>query len=117
MIERAIDVALASIRAELREHRELIDAHGLVLNTAAVIVEACEKGRSQSEDIMTLKADIVGLRCNVDKLKSMDLSMLFGIVDLPEVPSIELPAISEIPPASMTAKAVMADEDVESDAP
>ncbi|XP_049355205.1 uncharacterized protein LOC125819808 [Solanum verrucosum] len=117
MIERAIDAALASIRAELREHRELIDAHELVLDAATVIVEACEKGRSQSEDMMTLKADIVGLRCDVDKLKSVDLSMLFSIVDLPEVPSMELPAISEIPPASMIAKAVMTDEDVESDAP
>lgn len=39
---------------------------------------------------------IVGLRRNVDDLKSMDISMLINIVDLFEVPNTEFPAIFQI---------------------
>uniref|UniRef100_M1DJP4 Uncharacterized protein n=1 Tax=Solanum tuberosum TaxID=4113 RepID=M1DJP4_SOLTU len=36
MIEKAIDAALAPIWAELREHRELISAHGLALDSLTI---------------------------------------------------------------------------------
>lgn len=44
LIERAIVSALAPIRDELREYRELITAHGLALDALAKRVEACEQG-------------------------------------------------------------------------
>ncbi|WMV25187.1 hypothetical protein MTR67_018572 [Solanum verrucosum] len=66
MIKRSIAVALAPIRAELREHQELITAHGFVLDTLRVRVDACEQGRMQCDDVTTLKADIVVLRHDMD---------------------------------------------------
>ncbi|KAK4713448.1 hypothetical protein R3W88_019355 [Solanum pinnatisectum] len=72
MIERAIVAALDPIRDKLREHRERITAHGLVLDALIVRVEACE---------------------------------------------IEFPALSEIPLATTTGDAAMADDNAKSDAP
>ncbi|WMV33192.1 hypothetical protein MTR67_026577 [Solanum verrucosum] len=110
LIERAITVALAPIRAELQENRELITQHGLALDALVVRVETCEQGGRQSDDVMTLRVDVVGLRRYVDELKSTNLSMFFGIVDLPEVLSSEMPAICKIPPASTTGDDVLVDD-------
>lgn len=45
---------------------------------------------------MTSNDVIVGLRRNVDDLKSMDISMLIDTVDLFKVPNTEFPAIFKI---------------------
>ncbi|XP_049381420.1 uncharacterized protein LOC125845959 [Solanum stenotomum] len=102
MIERAVATYLAPIRAELRGHHEMIDSHRFALNSLIVRVEVCEQGEGASADVTTLKADIVGMRRYDDELKSTDLSMLFGTIDLPEVPSADVLAISEIPQATTT---------------
>ncbi|KAK4733718.1 hypothetical protein R3W88_007979 [Solanum pinnatisectum] len=51
MIERAIIATLAPIRAEFREHQELITAHGLALDDLTVRVEACKKELQASFEI------------------------------------------------------------------
>jgi len=50
--------------------------------------------------VTALKADIGGLRRDVDELQSTDMSMLFDTVKIPMVPSVEFPTSSEIPPAT-----------------
>ncbi|XP_049363667.1 uncharacterized protein LOC125828401 [Solanum verrucosum] len=115
LIQREIVAALTPIRAKLREHRERIDAHGPALDALTVRVEACEQGQGASKDVMALKDDIVGLRREVDELKSTDLSKLFGTVILPEVPSSDFPASSEIPPATTTGDATRDEADDETE--
>ncbi|WMV50819.1 hypothetical protein MTR67_044204 [Solanum verrucosum] len=117
MIERDIVIAIAPIQAELREHRELITAYGTSLDALTVRMEACEQSGRQSADVTALRADITNLKGDVDELESMDLSIFFGTVDLPEVPSIYLPHIFVIPPATTIGDSTVVDDDVDSDAP
>lgn len=51
----------------------------------------------------------------MDELKSTNLSMFFDTVDLPEVPSSEIPVISKIPPATAIGNAILADDGDESE--
>uniref|UniRef100_M1D8Q5 Gag-pol polyprotein n=1 Tax=Solanum tuberosum TaxID=4113 RepID=M1D8Q5_SOLTU len=46
----------------------------------------CERSHGAIEEVMALKAAIVALRRDVDQLKSIDMSMIFGTVDIPDVP-------------------------------
>jgi len=60
--------------------------------------------------VTALKVDIVGLRHDVNELKSTDILMLGGNVDILEGPSLEMPAISKIPPTTLIGDAVVADD-------
>ena len=48
----------------------------------------------------SLKVDLVGLYRDVDEMKSIDLSMLFGTVDIPDAPSLDIQACSNVPSAT-----------------
>ena len=76
MIERAIAAALAPVRAELVEHRQLLDEYGVSLATLTSRVEACEKEKGETEELTTVKAKIAELQKDVDALKSTDVNML-----------------------------------------
>ncbi|XP_049363067.1 uncharacterized protein LOC125827777 [Solanum verrucosum] len=107
LIERAIAAALAQIRAELREDIESIEDHMFSWDSLTVRVEACKQGRVDSSVMTTLKVNCFGLKKDLDGLKSTDLSMLFGIVEIPDIPSTDVPASSEVPPATSTRDVVM----------
>ncbi|KAK4708717.1 hypothetical protein R3W88_029642 [Solanum pinnatisectum] len=109
MIERAITIALAPIRFD-------IEGHKLALDALTVRVEECEKGQRATYAVTALKADIVGLRRDVDELKSTDLSMLFCTVEIPEVSSINIPTCYNVPPATIRDGTKPSDADVESEA-
>jgi len=79
-----------------------------------MLVEACEEGGSQFKDVTALKANVAGLRCNVEELKSTDLWMFFNTVTLPEVPSIVMPCIFQIPLYTATKDVILADNNDES---
>nr|ABI34396.1 polyprotein protein, putative [Solanum tuberosum] len=78
--------------------------------------EACEQGRGDSATVTTLKADIIGMRKDVDELKSTDLSMLFSTVEIPDISSTDVPPSSEIPPATTTGDVAMVTVDAEFEA-
>ncbi|KAG5620038.1 hypothetical protein H5410_005256 [Solanum commersonii] len=73
IIERAITIALMPLRAS-------IDA-------LLVRVEICEKGQGATED----------MRKDVDQLKSTDMSLIFGNVEIHDYPSANILAYSELP--------------------
>lgn len=95
----------------------MIYVHVLDLDALTVRVEACEQGRSLSEDMTALKININGLRLNVDEVKYVDISTLLGMVDLPNVPSKNLPSLFEFYPGTTIRDVVVADKDVDSDSP
>ncbi|XP_049368424.1 uncharacterized protein LOC125833323 [Solanum verrucosum] len=95
-------------------------AYDVAFDALTSRVEACEKTDHNFADLTTLKDDITCLRQDVDELKSIDISMLWGGVDIPKDPSSEMPIIpdvSEIPLASVTGDATAFDKDGESDTP
>jgi len=116
LIERAITDALVPIRIERKELREFIEGHKLALDTLTVRVEALEQSQGVADIVTDLKANIMGLRKYVDQLKSMALSMLFGTVEIPEMPSDEILASYEVPLATIRDKIRVDDADAESDA-
>ncbi|KAK4716314.1 hypothetical protein R3W88_014652 [Solanum pinnatisectum] len=97
MIERAI----ATVLTPLSVSNDALTAR----------VEVCERARGADDAVTALKADLVGLHKDVDELMSTDLSMLFGSVNIPDVLSSDIPACSEVPPAT-TGKEVRADDSV-----
>ncbi|XP_049378063.1 uncharacterized protein LOC125842799 [Solanum stenotomum] len=76
--------------------RKLIEGHKLALDALSVRVESIEQSQSSTETVMTLMADIVELRRDMDEMKSTDLSMFFCTVEIPTVLNIDILASSEI---------------------
>ncbi|XP_049391531.1 uncharacterized protein LOC125855929 [Solanum stenotomum] len=91
MIERAIAAALALLRAEMRDQR-------LALDALTIRVTVSEQTRGVLDEVTTLKDEITELRKDMDQLKSIDMSMLFGTVEIPNVPSSDAPAYFDVPP-------------------
>ncbi|XP_049410654.1 uncharacterized protein LOC125873847 [Solanum stenotomum] len=81
--------------------------------TVPGLIERAIDGQSASKDVTALKADIVGLQKDVDKLKSTNLWMFFGIVTLPEVSSSDFLASSEILLSTTSRDMAMDETDVE----
>lgn len=77
-------------------------AHMTSLDALTTQLEVCEISRRSSTYVTTLKADITGLRRDVYELKSIDISMRWGNIDILQDPSTTMLAIHEIPLATMT---------------
>ncbi|XP_049397416.1 uncharacterized protein LOC125861599 [Solanum stenotomum] len=74
------------------------------IDALTVMKVVCQRGQGATEEVTALKATITELRRNVDQLESTDISMLFGMVEIPDVP-VE----PNIPPVT-TRDVVRADE-------
>ncbi|KAG5605203.1 hypothetical protein H5410_026695 [Solanum commersonii] len=61
------------------------------IDPLATNIAVCKRGQGATDEVTTLKADIVVLQSDVDRLKSTDISMIFGIVEIPDVSEL-LPA-------------------------
>lgn len=49
-------------------------------------IVVCESGQGDNKEVMTLKAAIAALRRGVDQLKSIDMSIVFEKMEIPNVP-------------------------------
>ncbi|KAK4717798.1 hypothetical protein R3W88_016136 [Solanum pinnatisectum] len=58
------------------------------IDALAVNIAVCEHNQGSTEEVMTLKAAIAELRKDVDHLMSTDVSMVFGTVEIPDVPEM-----------------------------
>ncbi|WMV41136.1 hypothetical protein MTR67_034521 [Solanum verrucosum] len=58
LIEQTVVDALSPIRAEIRDHREMIDGHGLALDAFTLRIEGCEKSQGATDAVTALKADL-----------------------------------------------------------
>ena len=88
MIEQAIEAALASVRAELVEHHQLLNEYGVSFPKLTSRVELCENEKGDTEELTAIKANIAELKKDVDTLKSTDVQMLWGDIEINE-PSVE----------------------------
>ncbi|XP_049394676.1 uncharacterized protein LOC125858964 [Solanum stenotomum] len=99
----------------MREHKELIEGHKFALDAVIVRVDECEQRQGAADAVTALKANIVGLHKDANELKSTGLLMLFGIVEIPEMQSTDIPASFEGPSATTTDDIRDDDIDVESE--
>ncbi|XP_049368156.1 uncharacterized protein LOC125833039 [Solanum verrucosum] len=97
MIDQAIVAALAPIRGDLTVQREMIMTYGETWDTLTAQVEVCKTSDHGFVDVTALKADIIGLRRDMDELNA------------------DMPAVSEIRLSIVTKDAATADDDGESD--
>ncbi|XP_015078324.1 uncharacterized protein LOC107022146 [Solanum pennellii] len=74
----------------------MIERHKLVLGALTVRVEEYEKMQGDTIAVMTLKDYIVLLCRDVEKLKSTNLSILFGTAEILEMLSINVSDNSEV---------------------
>ncbi|XP_049372576.1 uncharacterized protein LOC125837518 [Solanum verrucosum] len=62
------------------------------MDSLATKIVVCECGQEATKEVTTLKANVATLRSDVDQLKSTNMSMIFRMVEIPDVP--------EMPPAT-----------------
>ncbi|XP_049367965.1 uncharacterized protein LOC125832817 [Solanum verrucosum] len=51
-------------------------------------IAVCEHHQGSTEEVTALKAAIAELRKDVDHLKATDVSMVFGTVEMPDIPEM-----------------------------
>ncbi|KAG5610239.1 hypothetical protein H5410_021520, partial [Solanum commersonii] len=85
IIKRAF-VALTPLRASI--------------DSLTAIVEVCERGQGVTDVVITLKADITGLRKDVDQLKSTTFTSVFWMVQIPDYPSTDISPCYVAPPTT-----------------
>ncbi|XP_049365744.1 uncharacterized protein LOC125830608 [Solanum verrucosum] len=81
MIKRAITVVLTPLRASM--------------DTFTARVETWERGKGVTTEVTTLKTDVSKLRKDVDHLKSINFTSLFGMVEIPDDSNVEIQAYAE----------------------
>ncbi|KAG5576078.1 hypothetical protein H5410_056212 [Solanum commersonii] len=59
-----------------------------IIDDIAVRIVVCEHDQGATEDVTALKAAIAELRKDVDYLKSIDMSMIFGTMEIPDLPEM-----------------------------
>ncbi|XP_049410663.1 uncharacterized protein LOC125873857 [Solanum stenotomum] len=60
---------------------------GVCIDALATMIVMCERGQGATDEVTTLKAAIAELRKDVDQLKSTDMSMIFGTMEIPDIPA------------------------------
>ncbi|XP_049391603.1 uncharacterized protein LOC125856052 [Solanum stenotomum] len=81
MIERALTAVMALLN--------------LSINAFAVRREVCERVQGATHEVTTLKAAIVELRKDVDQLKSTNMFIIFGTVEI-----LDMPVDTDVPPTT-----------------
>ncbi|XP_049410647.1 uncharacterized protein LOC125873840 [Solanum stenotomum] len=99
MINRALTTALTAFRDSI--------------NSLMVMIDVCERG---THEVTTLKAAIAELRKYVDQLKSTDMSLIFGTVEIPNDQDTYIPVNSNMPLANTGDEVRVDDATVESEA-
>ncbi|KAK4737295.1 hypothetical protein R3W88_000992 [Solanum pinnatisectum] len=83
----------------------------LALDSLTVRIEEFERGQSATYGITTLKANLVRLCRDMDKLNSTDFSMFFGTVEIPDVSSVNILACFDVPPPTTIRDEIRYDDD------
>jgi len=76
MIQSALTNAVTPMRATIN-HLE-----------ARIIV--CERDQGATDEVKALKVNVASLRTDVDQLKATNMSMVFGTLEIPDVPKMPL---------------------------
>jgi len=85
------------------------------IDTLAARIAVCEQGQGAIDEVTDLMAAIVKLRKDVDQMKSTYMSMIFGTVDIPDMPAdMEVP-LATIGEEVRAEGVVAAESEVETD--
>lgn len=81
----------------MKAHMKLRETHKFDLYSLTMRVEASQHGKCDCYVEIAFKVDIVGLRKDVDELKSIALLMLVSTVEIPDAPSVDVQSSFEVP--------------------
>ncbi|KAG5615310.1 hypothetical protein H5410_015134 [Solanum commersonii] len=81
MIERALTAGVTPLSVSI--------------NALVARIAVCERGQGANDEVTTLKAGIVELRKDVDQLQCTNMSMIFGTVEI-----ADMPAETDVPAAT-----------------
>ncbi|XP_049364275.1 uncharacterized protein LOC125829040 [Solanum verrucosum] len=95
-VERAIDNALLLFRGHMVQFHNTLATYGESLDNLTARMYTREKREGTAIELIVIRGEITTLRDDVDKLRSIDISMLWGEFPLLDVPEVVPPSESRV---------------------
>uniref|UniRef100_M1DM34 Polyprotein protein n=1 Tax=Solanum tuberosum TaxID=4113 RepID=M1DM34_SOLTU len=89
----SVDRRTASLEASVQSMiqislSDVVTPMSTTINAIVARIAVCEHNQRSTKEVTALKAAIVELRKHVDHLKAIDVSMVFGIMEIPDMPEM-----------------------------
>ncbi|WMV08901.1 hypothetical protein MTR67_002286 [Solanum verrucosum] len=99
---------LAQVPRDMKKDVEVIPTSST--NMPMIEITVCGRDQGATEGVLTLKDSIAALRSDIDLLKSTDISMIFGTVEILDLPEMHSATIEDEVTIEETVDAVSEDK-------